>query len=168
MDLKNSLQSLKFRFYTNTNKEQFIGKKITFTLTNKFRSKNVYFCRYSGEQTRWQQLKKSFWECESTSGTSERGLVMTCFGTLISRWSWCWQNIFLPVDDDGIRWRLVSVSAAFLVTTPAKVEKKDRLYLSCISWMGAICHKSNTLGKVVTNQREKNIKVIIFSAINSD
>lgn len=75
--------------------------------------------------------------CKSTSGTSERGLVMTCCGTLISRCCWCWQKIFLPVDDDGIRWRLVSVPAAFLVTTPAKVnKKKDTLYL-CLLFHGS-------------------------------
>lgn len=36
--------------------------------------------------------------------------------------------MFLPVNDDRIRWRLVSVPAALLVTTPAEMDKRHKLH----------------------------------------
>lgn len=36
--------------------------------------------------------------------------------------------MFLPVNDDRIGWRLVSVPAALLVTTPAEMDKRHKLH----------------------------------------
>lgn len=40
--------------------------------------------------------------------------------------------MLLPVDDDRIRWRLVSVPAALLVTTPAEMDKIHKLHVYLI------------------------------------
>lgn len=40
--------------------------------------------------------------------------------------------MLLPVDDDRIRWRLVSVPAALLVTTPAEMDKRHTLHVYLI------------------------------------
>lgn len=40
--------------------------------------------------------------------------------------------MLLPVDDDRIRWRLVSVPAALLVTTPAEMDKRHKLHVYLI------------------------------------
>lgn len=32
----------------------------------------------------------------------------------------------LPVDDNGVRWGLIPVTTAFLVTTPTEIEKKKK------------------------------------------
>ena len=37
-------------------------------------------------------------------------------------------GVFLPVDDDRIGWRLVSVSTALFVTTPTAMRKSNEVY----------------------------------------
>lgn len=40
--------------------------------------------------------------------------------------------MFLPVDDDRIRWRLISVPTALLVTTPAEMDKRHKFNVCLI------------------------------------